>query len=115
MVLKGGGNEEGNETKLINIHSEANFLYVYANPDGYAAFDGGNKGGYLIQSIKKIFNKKEIYDKYMSEIIIQIAKKVKQLVGSNSIQHIQSVSNIHYKIQFAKKKVYDVLPMINES
>ena len=89
--------------KNINIHKEANFLFVYANPDGYAAFDGGNKGGYLIQAIYKVFRKKEIVSKDLNSIIYHVADKVKQLVGPKSMQHLQTVSNVHYKIKFCPK------------
>ena len=84
----------------INIHSEANFFFVYANPDGYAAFDGGNKGGYLIQAIYKVFKKKEVLSKNLDSIVLHIADKVKQLVGRQSMQHVQTVSNVHYRIKF---------------
>ena len=84
----------------INIHQEANFFFVYANPDGYAAFDGGTKGGYLIRAIYKVFKKKEIISKNLDGIILHVAEKVKQLVGKQSMQHVQTVSNIHYRIKF---------------
>ena len=38
-------------------HCEANSRFIYVNPDGYAAVDGGINGGYLIQATKKIFCK----------------------------------------------------------
>ena len=89
------------ETKLnINIHKEANFFFVYPNPDGYAAFDAGREGGYLIQAICKVFQKKEILSKNLDDIIKQIGEKVRQLVGKQSMQHVQTVSNIHYRIKF---------------
>ena len=89
--------------KNLNIHREANFFFVYANPDGYAAFDGGNNGGYLIQAIYKVFRKKEIVSKDLNSIIYHVADKVKQLVGPKSMQHLQTVSNVHFKIQFSPK------------
>ena len=88
----------------LNIHTEANFFFVYANPDGYAAFDGGEKGGYLIQAIHKVFKKPEIYSENLDSISKQIASKVRQLVGLQSMQHVQTVSNVHYSIQFEKHK-----------
>ena len=108
--FKPSGNDDIDDSKYnkqsqlseqkINIHSEANFFFVYANPEGYAAFDGGNKGGYLIQAIYKVFKKKEILSKNLDSIILHVAEKVKQLVGLQSMQHVQTVSNVHYRINF---------------
>ena len=86
--------------KNVSIHKEANFFFVYANPNGYAAFDGGNKGGYLIQSIYKVFKKREIVTKNLDSIVLHMAEKIKQLIGLQSLQHLQSVSNVHYRIRF---------------
>ena len=66
----------------LNIHSEANFFFVFANPDGYAAFDGGNNGGYLIQALYKVFEKKEIFNKTLTSIMLHVAEKVKTMAGS---------------------------------
>ena len=87
----------------LNIHSEANFFFVFANPDGYAAFDGGNNGGYLIQALYKVFEKKEIINKTLNSIILHTAETVKKMAGSKSMQHLQTVSNVHYSIKFAPK------------
>ena len=114
LTLNSNSSVNGNNNKMtkshkskltkenLNIHTEANFLFVYANPDGYAAFDGGKKGGYLIQAIHEVFKKREIYRKDLYSIISQIRSKVKQLTGPQSMQHVQLVSNDDYYIKFEK-------------
>ena len=82
-----------------SMHKEANFRYIYGNPDGYAVFDGGKKGGYLIQAMKNVFGKKEALVANLDEIIPQIRSKVSQFVGS-SIQHVQDINNSNLKIYF---------------
>ena len=44
----------------VFYHKEANFRFIYGNPEGYAVYDGGTKGGYLIRATKKVF----LNDKY---------------------------------------------------
>ena len=110
LATKGGGDQNENKSgllrqKILNIHDEANFFFVYANPDGYAAFDGGDKGGYLIRAIYKVFQKNEIVSKHLDSIVYHIAEKVKKLVGSQSMQHLQTVSNVHYRIRFQPRGV----------
>ena len=107
IAIPKGNNNENKEQKSgkfedlkMNIHSQANFFIVYANPDGYAAFDGGIKGGYLIQSIYKVFKKKQVLRKNLDGIVLHIAEKVKQLTGRQSMQHVQTVSTVHFRIQF---------------
>ena len=87
----------------IAMHKEANFRYIYGNPDGYAVFDGGKYGGYLIQSIKKIFIKPETLKNNLDEIIPQIRMKVEQKTGRYSIQHVQDIVNCNFRIFFDKK------------
>ena len=87
-----------------NVHREANFCFLYANPDGYKAFDGGTKGGYLIRAIYRTYIKKEITSKYLNDIFRQIGTKVEEMTGRQSMEHVQMVSNVHYKIQFKPRK-----------
>ena len=101
LISSGAKSKEEAELKEIrtNVHREANFFFVYANPDGYAAFDGGKEGGYLIRGIYRTYKKKEITTKYLNDIVSQIAVKVKEMAGKQSMQDVQHVSNVHYKIQ----------------
>ena len=112
---KGKANEHKNDTKTdnknknkklvskkVNIHEEANFYIVYANPDGYAAYDGGDKGGYLIRGIYKVFRRNEVLSQNLDGIIYRIDEKVKQLVGRQSMQQVQTVSTVHYRIKFRR-------------
>ena len=39
------------------FHKEEGFRFIYANPEGYAAYDGYKKGGYLIRATFKTFTK----------------------------------------------------------
>ena len=66
-------NSNSNTTLSQLFHNEGNCRFIYANPDGYAAVDGGKNGGYLMQSIKNVFNKKlDIENKNLDNIINQI-------------------------------------------
>ena len=91
-------------SKEMNIHEVANFYIVYANPEGYAAFDAGPKGGYLIQAIYKVFRKKEILSQNLIGIKNHIGEKVNQLVGKHATQHVETVSTVHYRIKFRRRQ-----------
>ena len=87
----------------IRLHCEDNLRIIYGNPDGYAVFDGGEKGGYLIQSIHKIFWKlSEILTNNLDDIVKQIRLKVSQLTGKKSMQVVEDVDKTRFKIMFAK-------------
>lgn len=62
----------------VYYHKEANFCCIYANPDGYAAFDGGRKGGYLIRSIERIFLQLSITEKNLDRIILELKNEAKK-------------------------------------
>ena len=102
------------------FHKESNFRYIYANAEGYAAFDGGKLGGYLIQATNKTFKKvansgNSGYHKYTSSasgnwgindldaIVNEMRTKVVNLTGSHSMQVVQDVNNCSWKILFEKK------------
>ena len=57
---------------------EANCGFINANPDRYAVVDGGTKGGYLIQSVKHVFNiKNDIVNENLDSIVNQIRSKTR--------------------------------------
>ena len=85
------------------FHTEANCRFIYANPDGYAAVDGGSKGGYLIQAIKHVFMKKnEIENQSLDNIINQIRLKTRQLVGTGVMQNVEDVNHMNFNVYFKK-------------
>ena len=100
MVVK--HNRDG--TKLSQLfHNEANCRFIYANPEGYAAIDGGKTGGYLIQATKHVFNKKnEIENENLDSIINQIRLKTRQLVGKGAMQNVQDVNHMNFNVYFKK-------------
>ena len=87
--------------RIYNINN-ADFRYIYGNPDGYSVFDGGKNGGYLIQSMKKVFEKPASLNTHLDNIVPQIRMKVIELTGRQSMQHVQDVVNSNYQIYFQK-------------
>ena len=86
-------------------HCEANSRFIYANPDGYAAVDGGINGGYLIQATKKIFCKHpEVFEQDLNGIIDKIRVKTKELVGKGAMQNVEDVNRMQYTIFFDKNR-----------
>ena len=91
-------------TSLKNLfHNEANCRFIYANPDGYAAMDGGANGGYLIQATKYVFNKiDDIEKKNLDNIVNQIRLKTRVLVGKGSMENVQDVNHMNFDVYFQK-------------
>ena len=90
------------------IHNEANFRYVYANPDGYAAIDGGKKGGHLISAIHSTFLKLSksrslLENGTLTNIINEIRMKAKDSAGKVLMQNVQDVNNSNLRIKFEKR------------
>ena len=72
---------------------------IYANPNGYAAIDGGNKGGYLIHGLcNTLLDKNNVIARDLDEIINQIRIKTKNLAGDLMTEIVEDVNDIHYKI-----------------
>ena len=86
------------------FQTEANCRFIYANPDGYAAVDGGAKGGYLIQAVKHVFsNKNHIQQENLDSIVNQIRWKTRKLVGTATMQNVQDVNHMNFNVFFKKK------------
>ena len=84
-------------------HIQANFRYIYGNPQGYAVFDGGLQGGYLIRSIKKVMlNTKMSLNKNLDDIISRIRSKTQEMAGKVSMECVEDVNTLGYKVFFAK-------------
>ena len=100
---KGDNNDK---VKINNnwYHPKANFMFVYPNPEGYAAADGGIKGGYLIRSIKSVFSNLEISTKQsLNEIIRQIRSQTKIKAGKGTLECVEVVERMTYKVKFEKR------------
>ena len=107
-VNDGDDNNNKNNIKLGNqyYHSQANTRFIYSNPDGYAAVDAGSKGGYLIQSTKKIFcNQPAIYDCSLDNIVNQIRAKTRDLVGNGVMQNVQDVNHMNFDVFFKPQQM----------
>ena len=94
---------------LLPYHNEGNYYVVYANIDGYAVLEGGKRGGYLLQSVRKVFcNEKRILNKdtTLSDIILQVNAKAQRLAGNGVIvQQIQQVNQMDGRIKFEKRNL----------
>ena len=94
-------------TKHINNEAGDFHLWrrIYANPDGYAAIDGGNKGGYLIHGLcNTLLDKNNIVTRDLDDIVNQVRMKTKALAGKFLTEIVEDVNDIHYKIFLKSKK-----------
>ena len=72
---------------------------IYANPDGYAAIDGGAKGGYLIRGLcNTLLDTNNVITRDLDEVINQVRMKTKSLTGNLLTEIVEDVNDIHYKI-----------------
>ena len=86
-------------------HSQENFIHIYSNPEGYAAADGGTKGGYLIRSVKRVFSNLEVsLNQTLNDIIVQIRAEAKEMAGKGALECVQVVDTMTSKIVFEKRK-----------
>ena len=86
-------------------HEEANFCYIFANPDGYAVPDGGSKGGYLIRALKRVLSNEKISSqKNLSSIILSIREETQALAGTASMVCVEDVNTMIYNVFFQKRK-----------
>ena len=100
-----GGVSAGKGANQNYYHSEANFRYIYGNPEGYAVADGGSKGGYLIRSIKRTFTNLDVsLNKTLDTIVHKIRKQTKKLVGRGIAQCVEDVNTMTYEVVFEKKR-----------
>ena len=98
-------NKSSIEPEDAHYHTNANFRYVYGNPEGYAVADGGSKGGYLIRSIKRVFSNVDVLtnSQTLDTIVHQIRKQTKKLVGKGSVQCVEDVNTMTYEVVFEEK------------
>ena len=90
------------QTSIESVSDDNDFHLwrrIYANPNGYAAIDGGNKGGYLIRGLcTTLLDKNNVIAHDLDEIINQIRIKTKLLAGNYMTEIVEDVNDIHYKI-----------------
>ena len=105
----GNGNNNSSNNSRNNDNSNKTYTIpsdcrsIYATIEGYAAIDGGNKGGYLIRSVTKAFAKDEIFNKNLDAIIKNTRKIMKNLLKGGQqyqTQIIDSNDTIDYEINF---------------
>ena len=93
------------DTNGVSYHSRANFLIMYANPEGYAALDAGLRGGYLIRAVKNVFITLEISLKQpLDDIVVKIRNQARQAAGTHYAQLVERVSTMTYPVKFRKGK-----------
>ena len=97
------------ENDLIEInqqfyHPRANFMIVYANPEGYAATDGDIKGGYLVRAMKRVFSDLTVsLNQTLDEIVVKIRTEATKMAGKGAVQCAESVSTMTYQVVFDKR------------
>lgn len=111
IKLKKGDNDEKDmddekKNKIVdksaNIHSQANFYKVYANPSGYAAI-AGTKGGILINAIKLTFvDVKTVLKSTLDDIFRQIIVESYNQSKFLSIQQPQVENTLKFQIKFTQ-------------
>ena len=93
--------------KLLNkekYKKDECFYFIYANTPGYAAVDGGSRGGYLIRSFTKVFNDNKKFECLnLYEMVLDTRKKCDKLIGKVGAQVIEIVDRMPYKAYFADK------------
>ena len=97
------GNESNSAKNDIAsfYHPRANFMVVYANPDGYVAGDGGFKGGYLIRAIKRVFSNVTVsLNDTLDDLVAKVRLQAKQMAGMGAVQCVEHVSTMTYKVSF---------------
>ena len=84
-------------------HPRANFMIVFANPEGYAASDGGDKGGYLIRAMKRVLSNIPSHNRKhnLEDSIVKIRIHAAQMAGLGSIQCVEHVSTMTYNVSFS--------------
>ena len=87
-----------------DYHEQANFRYIYGNPDGYVIADGGSKGGYLIRAIKRVLSNLDIVlNQNLNTIVDKIRSEVNTLVGKGAMAAVEDVNTMMYRVRFQKK------------
>ena len=100
---------EWKEKDMIKInnasyHPRANFTIVYANPEGYAAGDGGIKGGYLIRAMTRIFSTLDVsLNDSLDTLVVKIRNQSKEMAGTGAVQCVEHVSSMTYDVMFLKR------------
>ena len=95
---KGRSNNNNDKISIINWRT------IYANPEGYAAFDGGSrKGGYLIRGLcntllskQDTFNSSNDFDNIINEVRFKVNKKAHN--GMNT-QIVEDVNQLNFSIR----------------
>ena len=80
---------------------------IWATPPGYSAVEAGKKGGYLIQSVTKVFKKNRIFKKEFDTILKQTSKIMTSDMGSSihgGVNVMRVEKTVDYDIKFQQKK-----------
>ena len=91
------------DTKNKLYHPRSNLMIIYANPDGYAALDGGSKGGYLIRAVKNVFSSEEIsLNQTLDDMVVKIRNQAREAAGTAVAQMVERLSTMTYHVRFFK-------------
>ena len=101
-----------NNTKKVTCDDNIKYVQdshcrkIFANTSGYAAIDGGKKGGYLIRSIIKVIMNEKTFHKYDLDAIIRLVRQMlENLIGSHAAQVIEDINTMQENIWFKSKSI----------
>ena len=78
---------------------------IFANTSGYAAVDGGVKGGYLIRSVIKVVSNPQSFRDYDLDGIVRLTRQLlENLIGSYAAQVVEDVNTMPYRVKFQHKQ-----------
>ena len=79
---------------------------IYANTNGYAAVDGGSKGGYLIRSLVKVISNPQAFEEHDLDGIIRLTRQlIENLIGQHAAQVLEDVNTLPDNVSFQSKKI----------
>ena len=97
-------NKTDNFTNMSYYYQDGNFCFIWANTGGYAAVDGGIKGGYLIRSLTKIIANDYAFQSYnLNQIVMQTKTVLEKLLGNVAAQVVDYNNRMPYFIKLHSK------------
>ena len=90
--------------KTVSYTKESDCRKIFANTEGYAAVDGGTKGGYLIRSFTKAMADDGVFESStLDDIVKTTYVTLEKLIGSVGAEVIEDVNTIHHKVYFGDR------------
>ena len=116
---KSNKTNNGNETNVTNNNNINNFILskfyheasdmriIFANLDGYKAWDAGKKGGYLIWSLTKVISNDRYFKRHdLDGILMQTRKVCDSKIGTVAAHVMDDYNKFqNYFVKFREKSV----------